>query len=101
MLKDSFGSFLVVFVAVGVNKEVIHINDEPSFCDHVLKRIGHELLKGRGRIGHSKEHDSGFIESTVGDEGSLPLVPFLDTNIVVPPSYVKLGEDLCIFEFVN
>ena len=96
-----FGSFLVVFVIVGVDKEVIHINDEPSFCNHVPKRIEHEPLKGRGGIGHSEEHDSGFIESAVGDEGGLPLVPFLDSNIVVPPSYVKLGEDLCIFEFVD
>ena len=91
----------MVFVVVGVDKEVIHINDEPSFCDHVPKRIGHEPLKGRRGIGHSEEHDSGFIESTVGDEGGLPLVPFLDSNIVVSPSYVKLGEALCVFEFVD
>ena len=37
----------------------------------------------------------------MGDEGHLPLVTFLDTNIVVPPSYVKLGEDFGVFEFVN
>ena len=27
-----------------------------------------------------------------GDEGSLPLIQFLDANIVVSPSNVKLGE---------
>ena len=37
----------------------------------------------------------------MGDEGGLPLVTFLDVDIVVPPSDIKLGEDLGIFEFVN
>ena len=91
----------MVGVIVGVDKEVIHINNKPSFYNHVSERVGHELLKSRGGVGHSEEHDSGFINSTVGDEGCFPLVPFLDTNIVVSPSYVKLGEDLCIFEFVD
>ena len=58
-------------------------------------------MKGGGRIGHSEEHDSGFIKSSVGDEGGLPLVAFLDSDIVVSPSYIKLGEDLGIFKFVD
>ena len=37
----------------------------------------------------------------MGDKGSLPLVAFLNSDIVVSPSYVKLGEDLGIFKFVN
>ena len=54
-----------------------------------------------GGVGHSEEHDSRFIESLVGNEGCFPLVAFLDMNIVVPPLYVKLGENLCILEFIN
>ena len=101
MLKDTLGSLFVAFVVVRVDKEVIHIDDKLSLCNHVPKRVGHEPLKCGGRVGHSKEHDSGFIESMVSDEGCLPLVSFLDVNIVISPSYIKLGEDLCIFEFVN
>ena len=54
-----------------------------------------------GRVGHAKEHDSVFIESLVGNEGSLPLVSILNSNIVISPSYAKLGEDFGIFEFVD
>ena len=67
MLKDSFSSFLVVFVVVRIDKEVVHVNDEPSFCDHIPEGIRHKSLKGGGRIGHAEEHDGGFIESSVGD----------------------------------
>ena len=91
----------MIFVSVGVDKEVVHVNDEPSLCDHIPEGIGHESLKGGGRVGHAKEHDSGFIESSVGDEGGFPLVAFLDSDIVISPSYIKLGEDLGVFKFVD
>ena len=58
-------------------------------------------MKGGGRIGHAEEHDGGFIESSVGDKGSFPLVSFLYSDIVIPPPYVKLGEDFGVFEFVD
>ena len=54
-----------------------------------------------GGLSHSEEHDCGFIESSMSDEGGLPLVSLLNTNIVILPSYVKLGEDFCAFTFVN
>ena len=100
-MKDTFSSFLVVFVVVRVDEEVVHVNDKPSFLNHISERVRHELLKSGGGVGHAKEHDSGFIESVVGDEGTLPLVTLLDTDIVVSPSYIKLSEDLGIFEFVD
>ena len=37
----------------------------------------------------------------MSDEGSFPLVAFLYSDIVISPLYVKLGEDLGIFKFVN
>ena len=58
-------------------------------------------MGGGGGVGHAKEHDSGFIESMVGNEGSLPLVTILDTDIVVSPSHIKLSEDFGIFQFVD
>ena len=91
----------MIFVIVGVDEEVIHVNDEPSFCDHISERIRHELLKSGGGVGNAKEHDSGFVESPVGNEGSFPLVTIFDSDIVISPSYIKLGEDLGVFEFVD
>ena len=37
----------------------------------------------------------------MGDECCLPLVAFLYSDIVISPLYVKLGEDLGIFKFVD
>ena len=37
----------------------------------------------------------------MGDEGSFPLVTFLNSDIVISPSYIKLGEDLGVFKFVD
>ena len=85
----------------GGNKEVIHVDDEPSFCDHVSERVIHESLEcGRG-VAKAKEHDSQFKESFVGDEGCLPLVAILDMDIVVSPTNVKLSEVASIFQLVH
>ena len=73
----------MVFVIVGVDEEVIHVNDEPSFSNHIPEQVRHESLESGGGIGHAKEHDSGFVESSVGNEGSFPLVTFLDLDIVM------------------
>ena len=91
----------MIFVIVRVDEEVVHVNDELSFCDYIPERIGHKSLKSGGRVGHAKEHDSGFVESLVGNEGGLLLVTIFDLDVVISPSYIKLGEDLGIFEFVD
>ena len=80
----------------GVDKEVIHIDDKPSFSNHVAEGVVHKMLESGGGVGKSKEHHGGFEESLMGDEGRFPLVTVLDPYIVVPPSYVKLSEDLGI-----
>ena len=91
----------MVLVVVGVNKEVIHVDDKPSFCYHISEGVRHESLECGRRVGHSEEHDCWFIESSMGDEGGFPLISFPDLDVVVPPSYIKLGKDFGVFEFVN
>ena len=100
-LEDAFGAFTVGFLVRGEDKEVVHINDKPSFGNHVTERVVHEPLEcGRG-IGKSKEHYRRFEEAFVCDEGGLPLVAILDADIVVPPADIKLGKQFGVFEFVD
>ena len=80
----------------GIDEEIIHVNYEPSFSNHVAEGVVHESLKGGGGVGEAEEHYGWFKESLVGDEGCLPLMAVLDSHIVVPPSYVELGEDLSV-----
>ena len=44
----------------GVNEKVIHVNDGPSFGDHIAERVIHEPLEDSGGVGESEEHDGGF-----------------------------------------
>ena len=66
-----------------------------------LKESDMNHWKVEGGVGHAKEHNSGLVESPVGNESGLPLVSVIDVDVVIPPSYVKLGEDLGVFDFVN
>ena len=96
-LKDMTGSFGMGCRVRGDDEEVIYIDDEPSFSDHVSKRVIHKLLEGGGGVAKTKEYDCGFEESFVGNESCLPLITILDADIVIPPSNVEFGEVASIF----
>ena len=60
----------VGFLIGGEDEKVVHVNDEPSFGDHVTEGIIHETLEcGRG-VGEAEQHECGFKEPLVGDEGA-------------------------------
>ena len=91
-MKNAPSAFTVGFFVWREDKEVIHINDEPSFSNHVSEGVIYELLESGWGIGESEEHDRWFKEAFVSDEGSLSLVAIFDVDIVVAPLDVKLGE---------
>ena len=84
-----------------VDKEVVHVDNEPSFCDHIMKGVIHESLKGGRRIGKTEEHYGWFEESLMDDESSFPLVPILDMDVVISPMDIELGENLFPLEFID
>ena len=100
-LEDMFGAFTMGFFVRGEDKEVIHVDDKPSFHNHVSEGVVHESLECRWGVGESEEHHSWFKEAFMCDEGSLPLVAILDAHVVVSPADIKLGEQFGIFEFVD
>ena len=85
----------------GVDEEVIHIDNEPSFGDHIVEGVVHEALEGSGGIGEAEEHDGGLEESLVSDEGRLPLMTVFNLYVVIPPPYVELGENRGVSQFVH
>ena len=84
-----------------VDEEIIHVNDKPSFCNHVMKGIIHEVLEGGRGISETKEHYGWFEESLMGDKGSFPLMFILDSDIIISPLDIKFGEDFCPLEFID
>ena len=101
MLENSEGVELVDLRVIREDKEVIHVDNEPSFSNHVLERVVHKSLESSRGIAKSKEHDGWFKEPLVSDEGGLPLVSFFDLNIVIPRPNIHLGEDRCSLQLVN
>ena len=61
----------------------------------------HECLECGRCIAESKEHNGGFEESHGSNEGSFPLVFFLNANVVVSPTNVKFGKQGRFFHVIN
>ena len=99
-LQDALRALFVEGGVGGVDEEVIHIDNEPSFGDHIAERVVHEVFEGGGGIGESKEHHSWFEEPLVGDEGGFPLMSVLDSYIVVSPPNIEFGEYFSIPQFI-
>jgi len=85
----------------GEDEEVVHIDDEPSFCDHISKGVVHESLESGGGVSEAKEHDGWFEEAFMSDEGGFPLVSVFDVDVVVAPSDIEFGEDFGIPELID
>ena len=99
-LEHMAGLFFVGFWVWRGDEKVIHVDDESSFSNHVLEGIIHEPLECVRGVAETKEHNCRFEESLVSDESHFPLVTILDTNVVIPPSNIKLGEVASIFQLV-
>ena len=61
----------------------------------------HKGLEHRRRIAKTKEHHRGFIKTKGSDEGCLPLIRFLDPNVVVSLLNVKLSEINGVLHIIN
>src|SRR5713101_2873581 len=91
----------MLFHHLGGDEDVIHIDEYKSCVNEILEEFIHHRLESCRRVGKTKEHHQGFKHSFVHLEGSFPFIAFLDSNIVVAPSYIKLSEDLCILQFID
>ena len=56
-LEDMVGSLGMSLQVGGGEKEVVHVDDEPSFNNHVSERVIHEPLEYSRRVAKTKEHD--------------------------------------------
>ena len=77
----------------GVDEEIIHIDNKPSFGNHIVEGVVHKTLESGGGVSESEEHHGRFKKSLMGDEGSFPLVTVLDSYVVISPLDVELCED--------
>ena len=61
----------------------------------------HEGLEHQRSIAEAKKHDCGFIETEGSNECSLPLIFFVNANIVISPSDIEFGEESGVFHVID
>src|SRR5258707_14998094 len=81
-----------------VDEDVVHVADGFIAIDKGVEDVVHHCLEGGQQVAQSKEHDKQLKESLVHGEGHLPLIPFLQLDIVEAPMEVQGGEPFCITE---
>ena len=72
-----------------------------SFEDKFFEDIIHYHLESGQAISKTEKHDERFKEASVHLKSGLPLIAFLDANIIESPLNVQLGEVLRPSEFCN
>lgn len=86
------GDLAVFFECECEDEDVVQVDGYLSFGDEIREYGVHEGLESSGGVGETEEHDLRFEETLVGGESSFPFIAFLDSDVVVTPSYVELGE---------
>ena len=61
----------------------------------------HEGLEGWWGIAETEKHDCRFIEAKGSNEHSLPLIFLSNVNVVITPSYIKIGKEGGILHVIN
>ena len=86
--------------SVRKDQDVVQVDNHMSFVHQILEDVVHEVLECGRSIAETKGHDSGFEESPIRTKGCLPLVPFLDPNVVVYSPNIEFSEVLGVLRLV-
>ena len=90
--------FLKIF---SEDENVVHVHNELSLINEVLKNGVHHRLERSGRIGKTEKHDGRFKAALIGSEGGFPFIFFFDSKIIVSPPKIHFGEVFRTSEFVD
>ena len=69
--------------------------------DVVGKVEVHEGLEHQGGSTKSEKHDGWFKQPERGDEGGLPFVTILDSDVVIAPVHIEFSEDGELAEVID
>src|SRR6266436_3904386 len=92
---------VMLFHRLCKDEDVIQVDTDHTLSDEILENVIHHGLEGGWAVSETEEHHQRFEESSVGAECSLPFITFLDTDIVVPPLDIQLGEVSCASETID
>src|SRR6266404_5320139 len=83
------------------DEDIIKVNNNMALIKEVFKNVIHEGLEGGWGIAEAKGHDEWFKYAQRCFKSSFPLVFMTDTNVVVSPTDVELGEVAGVMQLVN
>jgi len=94
------GEYITNCGHMAMNRCVVHVDVNGSakefmFVNEGTKDVNHHGLEGGGGIGESKEHYCWFKETIMCFKGSLVLIAFLYTHIIISPVNVQFGVYVC------
>ena len=99
--EDLIDDLAVLFESGRKYGDVVQVDCDLALDDEISKDGVHEGLECSRGVRQAKEHDQWFEKTLVGGKGSLPLISFFDSDIVVAPTNVEFGEVLGPFETVD
>ena len=82
------------------DENIVHINDDDTFINHIRKDVIHHGLKGGWGIAHPKEHYGGFEKPPVCFKCCLPLVTILNSYVIIPLMDIEFGELMSSLQLV-
>src|SRR5712672_3385440 len=86
----------------GVEEEnIIEVDDEMAFIDKIQEDGVHKGLEGYGCVTKTKGHDKWLEEAKRALDGCFPFVTFSDTDVIVTPTDIKLGEVTRSLELID
>ena len=81
--------------------QVVHIDLEPLFGNHISENVIHECLKSGRGVTEPKKHYGRLKETKRGDERRFPLIVLSDADIVIAPSNIEFGEQCRVLHVIN
>ena len=91
----------MLFFCLSKDKDVVQIDDYVSFMHKFPECFVHVTLEGCRGVGETKEHDRWLEESLISSESCLPLITFLDPDVIITPSDIKFGKEARVLGLVN
>ena len=61
----------------------------------------HECLECQRSIAETEKHDCGFIEAKGSNECNFLLIFFVNANVVISPSDIKLGKESGVLHVID
>jgi len=100
-LQDQMCNATVLLHGFSVDADVVKVHTDHSFHDKVLKDLIYHCLECRRTVCKAKEHHQWFEQPATHPKCSLPLITFLHSHILVPPSHIQFCEVLGTTKLVD